>query len=158
MLNFDQHSTYLAETAVSTPATEDPTAMAFFFGLAGIAIFIGLWNLMIAILGLFPKLHATAIGTLTKANTQKNVRTRHGYLIPRLTQYAYTYTVKGRVYRYSQQMRHSKRRLLPKVSFVYVKWFPRHAYPNKFTGMVEWVMGFCMLFVGMLFLYVLSTS
>ncbi len=158
MLTSDYFFPYLAAAAANVPTQEDTYATAFIYGLAGITILIGFWNLMIAVLGLFPKYQATAVGTLTKANTKINFRTRHGYLIPRLTHYAYTYTVNDKLYRYSREMHHSKRRLLPKVSLVYVKGFPRHAYPNKFTGTVEWVIGLCMLFVGASFLYVLASS
>ncbi len=158
MLNSCHFPIYFAASTVNAPATEDAGATIFFYSLAAIVLFIGLWNLLIAILGLFPIFHATAVGTLTKANTQKNVRTRHGHLLPRLTQYAYTYTVKGKHYRHSRQMQYSKRRLLPKASLVYVKWFPRHAYVNKFTGEVEWAMGISMLCIACLFLYVLAAS
>ena len=150
--------TYLAATAANTPAQEDLASTVFIFGLAGVALWIGLWNLLIAVLGLFPNCQATAVGTLVKANTKINYRTRHGYIIPRFTHYAYIYTANGKPYCYQQEMHHSKRRLLPKLSLVYVKGFPRHAYPNKFTGTSEWILGFCMLFVSTLLIYVLSTS
>ena len=158
MLNSYFFPLYLTVSTVNAPATEDACATSFIYSLAVITLFVGLWNLLIAILGLFPRFHGTTVGTLTKANTQKNVRSRHGHLIPRCTQYAYTYTVKGRQYRYSRQMQYSKRRLLPKASLVYVKWFPRHAYVNKFTGEVEWVMGISMLCIACLFLYALTSS
>ncbi len=113
-------------------------------------MWIGLWNLMIAILGCFPQLRATAVGTLTKANSKKNVRTRHGGILPIQTRYTYTYTVGGKEYRYASEYHHGKRRLLPKVPVVYVKWFPRHAYPYKFKGTTEWVPGIMSLFGGIM--------
>lgn len=115
---------------------------------AAICIIIGLWNLMIAILGLFPRFQSKAIGTLTKASVYRNVQGRYS-LIPILTRYVYTYTVKKKEYRYSGEIR-SKRRFPPKTSLVYVKWFPHHAYPNKFKGTKEWVMGFFWVFMGVL--------
>lgn len=42
----------------------------------------------------------------------------------------------------------TKQKLLPKVSMVFVKWFPRHAYPNKFKGEKEWVVAFVALLIG----------
>lgn len=158
MLIFYTFSIYPAAATSNTQAQDSTAATAFIYALAGITILIGLWNLMIAVLGLFPKCRALAVGTLTKANTKINYRTRHGHLIPRLTHYAYTYSVNSKLYRYSREIYRSKRRLLPKISLVYVKGFPRHAYPNKFTGTVEWVMGLCMLFLGALFLYMLSSA
>lgn len=116
--------------------------------ITAIIILIGSWNLMIAILGLFPQCLSTAIGTLSKANTKKNVRSKHGYIIPVMTRYAYTYTVNGKNYKYNATMYHSKRRLLSKASMVYVKWFPHRAYPNKFKGTTEWVLGIILLLAG----------
>lgn len=113
-------------------------------------ILIGLWNLIIAILGCFPQFRSTAVGTLAKANSKKNVRTRHGGILPIQTRYTYTYTVGGKEYRYASEYHHGKRRLLPKVPMVYVKWFPRHAYPYKFKGTTEWVLGIMCLFGGIM--------
>lgn len=118
--------------------------------IIGVCIFMGLWNLMIAVLGLFPRFLSAAVGTLTDTKTKKNHRTRHGLIIPIYTRYVYTYTVKGKQYRYAAESLQSKRRLLPKATMVYVKWFPRHAYPDKFKGTTQWVMGGCFLFLGLL--------
>ena len=130
----------------------------FLFIIIAVSIAIGLWNLMIAILGLFPCFLSTAVGTLTDAKTKKNVRTRHGHRIPIMTRYSYIYTVRGKEYRYSSENLSSKRHLFPKTSMVFVKWFPRRAYPNKFKGTNEWVMGLCFLFIGLLLIWVITTS
>jgi len=132
--------------------------MKFYIAITVFIIAVGLWNLIIAILGLFPQFLSTAIGTLTYANTKKNVQTRHGGRIPILTRYSYKYSVKGKEYHYTGEALYSKRRLLPKASMVFVKWFPRHAYPNKFKGTTEWIIGLCLLFIGLLGLWVLTTT
>ena len=132
--------------------------MNYYIAIIIVIIAIGLWNLIIAILGLFPRFLSTAVGTLTDANTKKNVRTRHGYRIPILTRYGYTYSVKGKEYRYAGEELHSKRRLLPKTSMVFVKWFPRRAYPNKFKGTTEWAMGLSLLFMGLLALWTITSA
>lgn len=116
--------------------------------IGGCTISIGLWNLIIAILGLFPQCLSAAVGTLSNTKTHKNVKGRWGTSIPTLTNYAYFYCVKGKAYRYSGQELRTKQHLLPKASMVYVKWFPRHAYPNKFTGDKEWVTAFVLLMIG----------
>lgn len=128
----------------------------FYFYTAGVVLLIslGLLNLMIAILGRNPKFLATTVGTLTKANTRRNVPGRH-CTIPVLTDYTYVYTVNGRQYKHSREGFHSKRRLLPKAVMVYVKWFPRHAYPHRFRGTTELLLGIGFLFLGLLFLLVL---
>ena len=129
--------------------------MDYYIFIIVVTIALGLWNLMIAILGLFPEFLSTAVGTLTNAKTKHNVRSRHGHIIPIVTRYRYTYTVKGKEYRYVCENHHSKRRLLPKASMVFVKWFPRRAYPNKFKGTTEWVMGICFLFMGLMGIWAL---
>jgi hypothetical protein len=93
---------------------------------------------------------------LTNANTKKNVPTRHGLRIPVLTRYVYTYSVNGKQYTYSGEELYSKRRLLPKAPMVYVKWFPRRAYPYKFKGTTEWAMGIVMLLLGSILVWVLA--
>ena len=121
----------------------DPNlVIAALFGL------IGLWNLMIAVLGLFPKCRATAVGTLASSNTRRNVPGFRRSKIPIQTHYIYVYTVHAKQYRYASTGSHTKSRLFPKVTMVYVKWFPCCAYPEKFTGIRQWVMAVVM-FLGM---------
>ena len=122
--------------------------------ICGVALALGIWNLTIAILGCFPRYRRTAVGTLTKAQTWKNVKTRSGGTIPFLTKYRYVYTVRDRTYAYNCEAYHSKRRLFPKATMVYVVGFPRHAYPNRFTGQWEWLWGFLWSLIGVLFLLV----
>ena len=124
--------------------------MKIFVLFAILLIVLGLWNIMIAILGLFPKFLAKTTGTLTKANVYKNTHGRHN-IIPVLTRYVYTYNVGKKKYRYSGEIQ-SKRRFPPKIMFVYVKWFPRHAYPAKFKGTKEWIFGGFFLFMGFILL------
>lgn len=132
--------------------------MTIYFAIAAAFILIGLWNLTIAVLGLFPRFHSTAVGSLTTTNTYKNMRTRSGTRIPNVTKYTYTYTVNGRKYKYTSEGHHSKRRLTRKTTIVYIKWFPRHGYPNEFKGTLEWIYGIGMLFLGLLLLYASITA
>ena len=71
-----------------------------------------------------------------------------------VTKYIYVYTVNGKQYKYSGEKEIHKRYLLPKVTMVSVKGFPRHAYPNKFTGLKEWAAGLSLIFMGSMFLWV----
>ncbi len=132
--------------------------MDYFMAFLVIMIVIGLWNIMVGILGLFPKFRAETIGTLTKAKVSRNIRNKYGRLIRVYTRYAYTYTVRGRNYRYSNEGAHSKRRLLPKARIIYIKWFPRHAYPYKFKGTREWVIGICFLVLGLMYAYLIISE
>ena len=119
---------------------------------------IGLWNIAIAVLGLFPRFTSTAVGTLADRKTRKNVRTRGGRIIPNLTRYSYLYTVNGKQYRYSERIEHSKQCLTKKTTMVYIKWLPRRAYPNRFKGTKEWIWGIIMLYAGLRLLYTIQTG
>lgn len=127
--------------------------MDAYFAIAAVFIAICFWNLLIAILGLFPQCRSSAVGTLVDTNTKKNVRTPRGRIIPILTRYVYLYTVRGKEYRYSARGEHSRRRLPLKTAMIYVKWFPRHAYPDQFRGTREWVLGLVMLYAGIRIIY-----
>ncbi len=124
--------------------------------ITGCILLVSFWNLLIAILGLFPRCRGETVGTLTKASTQRNVRpSRHSWKVPIFTEYVYMYSVKGRDYHYSGSGSHSKKRLLPKVPLVFVKGFPRHAYPNKFKGTKEWIVGVFALLIGVVLMIVI---
>ena len=125
--------------------------LIFCIAIIAIILLISFYNLLIAILGLFSKFRATTSGILLKTNTQRNVRVRGGKL-PVVTYYTYKYTVNGKKYSYSSSICSTKRRLYQTVSMVYVKWFPRHAYPEKFTAITQWAWGISMLFIGVLFI------
>ena len=129
------------------------------FGIVVVVIilFISFYHLLIAILGLFPQFKATAIGTLQKKRTQRNVRVRGG-TIPALTNYTYQYTVNGKKYRYHSSGYFTKGHLYKNVTMVYVKWFPRHAYPEKFTATTQWSWGLGLLLIGLLFIIVIVSA
>ena len=132
--------------------------MEFYIGLGVIVILIGFWNLFIAILGLFPKNLSTTVATLEKANTVRNTHGKNGRLIPVSTKYVYVYTVNGRKYRYRKENEYRRRRpLFQRMPMVYVKWFPRRAYPHKFKATVEWVFGTMFVIIGIGFLLLAKT-
>ena len=126
--------------------------MVFEIIFVTVMFLISIYNLTIAIMGLFPRCRATAVGTLVKSNTRRNVQTGNRYVkrISVLTRYTYSYIVNGKQYSYSAEVYYSKRRLFQKVTMVYVKGFPRYAYPNKFNGSTQWTMGLFTLILGML--------
>lgn len=128
-----------------------------YIAIAAILAAICFWNLLIAILGLFPQYCSSTIGTLIDTNTKKNVRTPRGRKIPILTRYAYTYTVKGKEYTYSARGEHSKRSLSLKTTMVYVKWFPWRAYPEKFKGTTEWAVGLVTLYASIRIIYTIAS-
>ncbi len=126
--------------------------MQFYIYLSVFLFLIGLWNLMIAILGRFPKFLSTSVATLKSASTVRNVNGGRNRFIPVSTKYVYVYTVDGKEYKYRTEKEHRRKRpLYKKVPMVYVKWFPRRAYPHKFSGTAEWVTGIGFMIIGILF-------
>ena len=121
-----------------------------------IILFISFYHLLIAILGLFPNFKATAKGTLQKKHTQRNIRVKNG-TIPVLTHYTYSYIVNGKEYRYHSSGRFTKGHLYKNVTMVYVKWFPRHAYPEKFTATMQWIWGLGLLLIGLLLMIAIAS-
>lgn len=121
------------------------------FGIVVVVVIfsISFYHLLIAILGLFPQYKATARGTLKKERTQRNVRVRY-VTIPFLTHYTYQYTVNGKKYRYNSSGRFNKGCLHKNITLVYVKWFPHHAYPEKFAATTQWSWGIGLLLIGLL--------
>ena len=113
-------------------------------------LLIGVWNLTFAILGRFPRFCATAVGTLKSKYIRRNIRYR-SHKLPNETHYTYAYRVGERKYLYRGVKSNSKRGLYEKVPLVYVKGFPRRAYPNKFKGTQEWAWGIFWLLMAAVF-------
>ncbi len=122
--------------------------------LTAFTFIISIYNLLIAILGLFPKNCAIAKGTLKNKNTQRNVQARWGK-IPVMTDYTYQYTVNGRKYNYHGSVHAAGKRVTKNAPMVYVKWFPRHAYPWRFTAELQWAWGIGLFVIGLMFTLVI---
>ena len=139
---------------------ESAKMIPFYIFLTAVLYLVAVWHLLIAILALFPRFRGTAIGTLEKTRTERNVerwaRGRGTYIVPIITYYRYSYKVGKREYTYSREGYFSKKQLFPKTSMVYVKGFPRHAYPNKFKGTNEWWIGGGALFMAVLLTILLA--
>lgn len=111
----------------------------------------GLWFLFLAAWSRNPDHLGTAVGTLTKCHTSKNVTTRHG-VVRNLTDYVYTYQVDGKTYKITGMRRQPRRKVLRKVTVVYLKISPRRSYIDQFTGTVEWLYAFVLLAGGFVYL------
>lgn len=129
--------------------------MEFYYFITYGSIIIGLWNIFIIIWAKNPAHLGTAVGTLGKVTNLKNVRSKHGWVIPNVTDYRYHYTVGKQNYKISGNRNAHKRTLFKKVSVVYIKGLPRIAYIDKFTGENQWVAGIGFLFLGFMCLWVL---
>lgn len=115
----------------------------------------GFFFLVYAIRSSNPKNRVSVTGQLTASHTVKNV-TIGSRQYPYLTTYTYTYTAGNRKYQRKGQAQFSHRRTLPKnVQFIFVKGFPRFAYRNRYTGIVEWTLAILgILFGTILFLLI----
>ena len=130
--------------------------MEFYHVIIYGSILIGLWNIFLIIWAKNPAHLGTAIGTLGKVTNSKNVKSRHGWIIPNVTNYCYDYTVGNRSYKLSGSRNVHKRTLFKKALIVYIKGFPRIAYIDKFTAENQWVFGICFLFMGLMCLWTLN--
>ena len=77
--------------------------------------------------------------------------------VPNAVEYTYTYKVNGKPYHLSGvQFTHS-RKLLKRVTVVYLRSFPRCAYKEHFSGIAEWLVAisFTVMGVFLLFIYFL---
>ena len=128
--------------------------MIFCIVITAITFLISIYNLLIAILGLFPKNRAIAKGTLKYKNTQRNVQAKYGK-IPVMTDYTYQYTVNGRTYNYRGSIHAAGKRVSKNAPMEYVKWFPRHAYPWRFTAGLQWAWGIGLFVIGLMFTLVI---
>ena len=121
---------------------------------AALAMLIpGLWFLFLAVWSRNPDHLGTAVGTLTKCHTSKNVATRHG-VVKNLTDYVYTYQVNGKTYKITGMRRQPRRMVLRKVTVVYLKISPRRAYIDQFTCTVEWLLAFVLLAGAFVYLFI----
>ncbi len=132
--------------------------MEGYYVLAVIITAVGLWNLLLLIWAYFPGNLATTIGTLNKVTHRQNVQTKHGIVIPNVTDYRYSYTVNGRKYTVSGSRNVHKRTLFKKVSVVYIKVLPQIAYIDKFTGQTQWIISAGFLFLGISLLLILHNT
>lgn len=130
------------------------TETIFCIAVTAITLLISIYNLLIAILGLFPKNLLISKGTLKHKNTQRNVQAKYGK-IPVMTNYTYQYTVNGREYNYHGTVHAAGKQVTKNAPMEYVKWFPRHAYPWRFRGTIHWIWGISMLTIGISFTLVI---
>ena len=128
--------------------------MILFIILVSFCFLFGIWNIVIAASVRFPRFRGETTGTLTKADTRRNIPAKHR-IIPIETEYIYTYTVNGRKYRYKGRRYHGKRSLFRKVPMIYVTFCPHYAYPYKFRGDRELILGIGMLLTAAMFIFFL---
>jgi len=123
-----------------------------FILIFGITIlFIGLFYLIPVIRSRNPKNLCATVGTLSKTSSFKNFQTRYG-LFKNLTDFTYTYSVNGKSYRISGSAPKHRRFIPNKVDIVYLKGFPRSAYIEEYTGVIEWLLSISFSIMGAILL------
>lgn len=121
--------------------------MLVFLILGILLIPAGLFYWLLVILSRNPANLSTAAGTLTQASGYKNVRGCHGRgIIKNQTEYVYTYTVDGKVYRHKGRVNRHKRTIPQRVTIVYLTRFPRHSGIDAFTAQAEGLLGASLIF------------
>ena len=121
--------------------------MLAFLILGILLIPAGLYYWLLVILSRNPANLSSAAATLTQASGYKNVRGYHGRgIVKNQTQYVYTYTVDGKVYRHKGRVNRHRRTLPQRVTIVYLTRFPRHGGIDAFSAQVEGLLGASLIF------------
>ena len=120
--------------------------MEFLLLIGLLLLFPGIYCLYIALRSRSPENLGTAVGTLTKVISYKNVRTKYGSIIPNVSDYSYCYTVSGKTYLVKGSCNKHKRFLPQKAPVFYIKGFPAHACLEHYQPVTEWALAASLLF------------
>ena len=94
---------------------------------------------------------------LDKKTAFKKYRLKTG-TVPNAVEYTYTYKVNGKLYHLRGVQHTHSRNLRKRVTIVYLRSFPRRAYEEHFSGIVEWLIAvsFSTMGVSLIMLYFLA--
>ena len=108
-----------------------------FFLVFGVAmLLIGVFFGVLALLSANERNLVSTTGELTQHKGHKNYKLKNG-TVPNATEYTYTYMVNGKPYQLRGVHLTHPRNLRKRVPVVYLRAFPRCAYQDHFSGMVE---------------------
>lgn len=114
---------------------------AVYFILGGVCLFLALWSRN-------PKHLGTAVGKLEHSR-RIMVWTKYSRRKVPITTCAYLYEVNGRIYKRKRDTHSSRKSLMPRVTVVYLKGFPRFGYLEKYpTGIFTMLGIFSLLWGG----------
>ena len=118
---------------------------AVVFAIGGIFLFLALW-------GQDPKHLGTAVGRLESSKKVLRYPYRSSTRKIPFTTSRYLYEVNGKTYRLRYETRAGRRTLLPRMTVVYLKGFPRFGHPEKYPSGQFTILGSICIIGGLLFL------
>ena len=121
--------------------------MIFLLVFGAASLLSGLFFMVLAIRGRTPKNLVSVTGELTQQKGYKNYKMKN-YTIPNMTECTYTYTVNGKSYQLRSAKRTHPRNVRKRVSIVYLRGFPRCAYEEHFSGIIEWLLAVSLIVLG----------
>ena len=119
---------------------------AVVFAIGGIFLFLALW-------GRDPRHLGTAVGKLDQS--KKVMRQAHRYSSKKIpvTTALYRYEVNGKTYRLRREGLFGRSTLLPRITVVYLKGFPRFGYLEKYPCGIFAMGGAVCILYGVFFLF-----
>ena len=110
-----------------------------YFLIAAICLFLALWSRD-------PKHIGTAVGKLSNSKKVMRRAYRHSEKKIPVTTAIYLDEVKGKTYKLRHDGRFGRSTLMPRVTVVYLKGFPRFGYLDKYPSGIFTMLGvFCLL-------------
>lgn len=125
--------------------------MWWLYGIGIAQVVVGLFFLLVAVRSRNSDYLITVSGELTRIKGFKNVRTKY-YFAKNMSDYIYTYTVGNKRYKYRGSQLTHPRKVLKRITIVYLKGFPRIAYAEHFSGHRERMFALCFIVSGILWI------
>ncbi len=107
--------------------------MESYYTMISVFFIIGGILLLLALLGRNPRFLGSAVGRLQNSK-RVMVWTKHSRKKVPVTTFVYLYEVNGKTYRLKRDTRSSRKSLMPRVTVVYLKGFPRFGYLEKYPS------------------------
>ena len=118
---------------------------ALYLTVGAVCLFLGLWSRD-------PKHLGTAVGRLESSKKVMRYPYRSSTRKIPFTTSRYLYEVNGKTYRLRYETRAGRRTLLPRMTVVYLKGFPRFGHPEKYPSGQFTILGTICIIGGLIFL------
>ena len=118
---------------------------ALYLAVGAVCLLLGLWSRD-------PKHLGTAVGRLESSKKVMRYPYRSSTRKIPFTTSRYLYEVNGKTYRLRYETRAGRRTLLPRMTVVYLKGFPRFGHPEKYPSGQFTILGTICIIGGLIFL------
>ena len=118
---------------------------ALYFAVGAVCLFLALWSRN-------PKHLGTAVGTLEISKKVMRRASRYSDKKIPVTTSRYIYQVNGKTYRLRYDTRSGRRTLLPRMTVVYLRGFPRFGHPDKYPSGQFTILGTICIIGSLMFL------